>query len=143
MIIDYLAMLQEFTTKYNHYDWNEDIDNMRAPYDIGELRYKLIFEEVNEELLPILKKLWKDKGKYDNREYLSLTVNLADAIADSLYVIFGTCIAYGIPIDEIFNEVHRSNMTKSTKKNEYGKTIKGKDYVKPNLEPIIRKVLGL
>lgn len=39
-------------------------------------------------------------------------VEVADAIADLLYVVYGTAHEYGLPIDAIFAEVHRSNMTK-------------------------------
>lgn len=39
-------------------------------------------------------------------------VGMADALADLLYVTFGAAGALGIPIEKIFNEVHRSNMTK-------------------------------
>jgi NTP pyrophosphatase (non-canonical NTP hydrolase)/ADP-ribose pyrophosphatase YjhB (NUDIX family) len=37
---------------------------------------------------------------------------LADALADMVYVIHGTALAYGIPLDEVLAEVHRSNMSK-------------------------------
>ena len=39
-------------------------------------------------------------------------VKIADAIADLTYVAVGTAVAYGIPFDAVFAEVHRSNMTK-------------------------------
>ena len=39
-------------------------------------------------------------------------VEVADALADMIYIAIGTAVSYGIPIDEIFNEVHASNMSK-------------------------------
>ena len=39
-------------------------------------------------------------------------VKVADALADILYVVYGTADTYGIPIDACFREVHRSNMAK-------------------------------
>lgn len=39
-------------------------------------------------------------------------VALADGLADLVYVAIGTAVAYGIPLDRVFDEVHRSNMTK-------------------------------
>lgn len=41
-------------------------------------------------------------------------VEVADAIADILYVTYGAGLAFGMNIDEFVKEVHRSNMTKST-----------------------------
>jgi predicted HAD superfamily Cof-like phosphohydrolase len=39
-------------------------------------------------------------------------VEVADALADLVYVIVGTAVSYGIPLDDVFNEVQRSNMQK-------------------------------
>lgn len=53
-------------------------------------------------------------------------IEIADGLADLLYVVFGTAVSYGIPIQEVFDEVHESNMTKNNLKNDNGKVI-GKD----------------
>ena len=63
--------------------------------------------------------------------------HLLKEICDLLYVVFGTAVSYGIPIDEVFSEVHRSNMSKSMDKNEIGKTVKGESYSPPNIRPIL------
>lgn len=39
-------------------------------------------------------------------------VAIAREIADVLYVVYGTALSYGIPIEDVFAEVHRANMTK-------------------------------
>jgi hypothetical protein len=39
-------------------------------------------------------------------------VGAADAIGDLLYVVFGAAVAYGIDIEPVFAEIHRSNMSK-------------------------------
>jgi predicted HAD superfamily Cof-like phosphohydrolase len=69
-------------------------------------------------------------------------VAIADGLADLLYVVFGTAVAYGIPMDEVFVEVHRSNMTKLDPDGqpivgEGGKRLKGPGYVPPNIQPLI------
>jgi predicted HAD superfamily Cof-like phosphohydrolase len=71
-------------------------------------------------------------------------IEVADACADILYVVLGLTISYGIPIDEVFAEVHRSNMSKLDENGnpvirEDGKVIKGKFYSPPDLAPILHK----
>lgn len=69
------------------------------------------------------------------------TTEAADAIADLLYVVIGTAVAYGINIGPIFDEVHRSNMSKfiDGHRREDGKWIKGPSYSPANLEPLIQE----
>ena len=63
-------------------------------------------------------------------------VKIADALGDLKYVIEGTALAYGIDLKPVFNEVHRSNMTKEPKIG-MGKARKGRDYKPPKLKPIL------
>ncbi len=39
-------------------------------------------------------------------------VEIADGIADTIYVLIGAAIEFGIDIQAVFDEVHRSNMSK-------------------------------
>lgn len=74
-------------------------------------------------------------------------VGIADGIADVLYVVIGTAVAYGINIQEVFNEVHRSNMSKAVwdsvakewvvMRDEGGKVIKPPTFSEANIGPII------
>jgi len=66
-------------------------------------------------------------------------VEIADGLADLLYVVFGTAVAYGIPIGLIFDAVHNANMSKPREKIA-GKTIKDELFVRPNNE--IAKILA-
>lgn len=67
-------------------------------------------------------------------------VAIADSIADSLVVVLGTAVAFGIDIEPIFNEVMRSNMTKfiDGHRAESGKWIKGPSYTPANIAPILK-----
>lgn len=61
------------------------------------LRGELIQEELDEYL-----------GACDDGDI----VEVADAIADMLYVVLGAAVDHGIPIAPIFEAVHESNMAK-------------------------------
>lgn len=64
--------------------------------------------------------------------------NIAKELADILYATYGTILEHGLQdkFDQIFEEVHRSNMSK-----DYGefKMIKGDSYFKPDLKKILDK----
>lgn len=63
---------------------------------------------------------------------------VTDALADMVYVICGTAHYYGIPLDKVFAEVHRSNMTKDGK-DENGKVLKGEHFSPPEIAEILLK----
>jgi|TARA_R110001606_G_scaffold395352_1_gene567538 predicted HAD superfamily Cof-like phosphohydrolase len=93
---------------------------------ITQLRLELIDEECDE--------------LHDGVDRRSL-VEIADALTDILYVVYGMGHAFGIDLNECFDEVHRSNMSKLEDgkviyRND-GKVLKGKDYFSPDLETIL------
>lgn len=97
-------------------------------YETRALRGRLLTEEVRELLIA-----------QDNLDF----VEVADALADIAYVLLGTANAWGINLGPIFDEVHRSNMTKIVDgecvKDERGKVLKPPSYEPPNLAPLIEK----
>jgi predicted HAD superfamily Cof-like phosphohydrolase len=56
-----------------------------------------------------------------------------DAWADRCYLLLGDAIATGIPAEESFAAVHRSNMTKFGRDPETGKGVKATGYLRPAL----------
>ena len=69
-------------------------------------------------------------------------VEIADALTDILYVVYGAGHAFGIDLDECYQEVHRSNMSKLGADGkpiyrEDGKILKGPNYFHPNLKDIL------
>lgn len=67
-------------------------------------------------------------------------VGVADGIGDLLYVVYSTAVSFGIDIQEIFEEIHKSNMTKiGGTLREDGKLVKPDTYARPNLLPILEK----
>ena len=81
----------------------------------------------------------------ENLEYMRARsyTDIADALGDMLYVLVGTIVEHGLSdkIEAIFDEIHRSNMTKvvdgKVKRREDGKILKPEGYEKPNLKPIL------
>ena len=69
-------------------------------------------------------------------------VDVADALTDLLYVIYGAGHSFGINLDKCFEEVHNSNMSKlgNDGKPIYrqdGKILKGENFSEPNLEEVL------
>mgnify|MGYP005850742217 CR=1 FL=1 len=97
--------------------------------------------------LKSLRKLRKDLLKEEYQEYVNgeknnNIVEIADALADMVYIIAGTAITYGIPLTEVFNEVHESNMSKLDENGkpiyrEDGKIMKGPNYFEPRIKEIL------
>ena len=94
---------------------------------INDLRINLIEEELNEFKEAVSKKDLKE---------------VADALTDILYVTYGAGHAFGINLDDCFEEVQKSNMSKlgddgNPIYNEQGKVMKGPKYFKPNLNKFL------
>ena len=72
---------------------------------------------------------------------------IADGIADAIYVLIGMALEYGIPIEEVFNEVHRSNMTKvwqdgSVRRRSDGKILKPPTYSPADIEAVLHRAVN-
>ncbi len=87
----------------------------------------------------------------ENDEYLEACRNndltqIADALGDKMYILFGSIIAHGLQykIEEVFDEIHRSNMSKLDDHGkpiyrEDGKIMKSKNYFIPEIAEILEK----
>lgn len=110
------------------------------------LRKKLVGEEAKETCDAIQKgismmdiAIFTEKG-FTIQEKEALLIEVADGLADLLYVVFGTALSFGIPIEHVFAEVHRSNMTKE----KLGHTNTGQKVQKGNYSrPQIGSILEL
>jgi predicted HAD superfamily Cof-like phosphohydrolase len=89
--------------------------------------------------------------KEENEEYLEAAKNediveIADALGDQLYILCGTLLKHGLQtkIEEVFQEIQRSNMSKLDANGkpifrEDGKILKSELYFKPNISAVLEK----
>lgn len=89
--------------------------------------------------------------KEENEEYLEACKNgdiieIADALGDQLYILFGTILKHGLQhkIEEVYDEIHRSNMSKLDENGlpifrEDGKILKSNLYFRPDIKKILDK----
>lgn len=121
-----IEAVKEFHEKFN-------ITNGKSPKNLRTqeilLRYRLIEEESKEYL---------EAAASDN------LVEIADALGDQLYILFGTVLMHGMQdiIHEVFNEIQRSNMSKLDADGKPitradGKIMKSNRYFKPDIQAIL------
>ena len=108
--------------------FGQDVETEPQWTSVSELRYELIREEL-EEL----------REGLDKRDI----VEIADALTDLLYVVYGAGHSFGIDLDKCFEEVHNSNMSKLGEDGkpiyrEDGKVMKGPSYFKPDLKNVLQ-----
>jgi predicted HAD superfamily Cof-like phosphohydrolase len=130
---------QSGESKIKKMDWYQDIkdfhkevmgDNFfQHPHlplpELKELRKQLILEEVNETL----------KAMDEND-----LVEIADGIADSIVVLLGTAVTYGIDLRPVWDEVHRTNMAKKDGPiRADGKKLKPEGWKPPDIKKILDK----
>ena len=93
---------------------------------IVELRRRLIVEETSE--------LAAALEKQD-------LVQIADALADLLYVTYGAAVSFGIDLRPVFEEVHRTNLAKmGGPTRPDGKILKPDGWLPPDLAPLLENM---
>ena len=128
--------MTSYTTNFDHVrtfmkTFGQDVKTSASfsSKKITDLRLSLIEEELVE-----LKEAIENKN----------LTEVADALTDILYVTYGAGHAFGINLDECFDEVQKSNMSKlgidgKPIFNDKGKVMKGPNYFKPNFSKLIGK----
>lgn len=91
---------------------------------------------INEQM-GLISEEYKELMNYTSRE------NLIKEATDLLYVTYGLFSVLGINADDVFAEVHRSNMSKQVDgvflKNEHNKVIKGPFYKPANMSQFTKR----
>lgn len=117
---DAQRMVQEFHEQF-------EIHVSPTPSTLDEptqtLRFRLIQEEFDE-----LQEAMQEKD----------LPAIAKELADLLYVVYGTAVSLGIDMEPVFQEVHRSNMSKvGGYKRKDGKWVKPLTYSPASLDKIL------
>lgn len=115
-----LEQVKEFNANLDSPGW------LSSSKELDKLLVKMIEEEVKE---------LRDAVEANHIE------EVVDALCDILYTTLGAVVRWDIGIEEAFNRVHTSNMSKLVDgyflKNEDGKVIKPDSYQPPNFEGVI------
>lgn len=91
-----------------------DLPRRRVPVSIT-------LGEVEDSLLRLRESLLEEEtAEFMAASHRRDLVGMADALADIVYVAYGTAISYGLDLDLLIDEVHRSNMSKL---DEYGRPV--------------------
>ena len=105
-------------------------------FEIVDFRFNLIYDEVLELSDAI------DRASLDIDEYGFISnptlENILKELADIQYVLSGFAAVFNLPLDEAYNRVHESNMSKfPASYREDGKVLKGENYKEPFLKDLI------
>ena len=109
-------------------------EDITKDYDLMKLRFNLVGEECNEVRQECS---WEDAYGVPQINKADLTKELADLI----YVTIGFAVTFGLPLCEVFERVHQSNMSKLGEDGkpvyrEDGKVMKGPNYQPPQLDDL-------
>ena len=114
----------------------------QTPQIPAQAEIMIALHNIKEESLELIEELQKILTKQNNLDEFSRDdlEALAKEMADVLYVVYGAACQFGIPLEKVFEQVCRSNMSKLVdgrfQYREDGKVLKGPNYVKPNLSLI-------
>lgn len=115
----------------------QQVAEFHKTFDIHDNKYPGLVDDKTAELR--IRLIQEEFDELKEAIAVGHLVNIADGLADILYVVYGAAVTYGIDMDPIFAEVHRSNMSKvGGHKREDGKWVKPPTYSKANLAPIIQ-----
>lgn len=126
----------------------ETIEKVKEFHHIFGLEYhETPTTEIDNKIIELRHRLMQE----ENDEYLDAANNgdltlIADALGDKLYILCGTIIAHGLQhkIVEVFNEIHRSNLSKLDSNGnpiyrEDGKILKSENYFLPDIRTVLEK----
>ena len=138
-------MVKEFHKVFNVEDHNTPLTKEELEYkkDMVRLRANLIVEEFKEVMEAIGAELFSTPIYGRTINSVVSVEAAAKKLCDLLYVVYGTAASFGIPIDECFAEVHKSNMSKLDKdgnpiyREGDGKVMKSDQYKPADIKKVL------
>ncbi len=110
---------------------------MAALATVQKLATRLATEQRSDELASRTALVLEELGEWLAAHAHGDLVAAADAWADRMYLLLGDAVATGLPANELIDEVHSSNMTKSADALRSGKAVKGAAYRPPDFRRIL------
>ena len=122
-----------------HKAFNHPVNKSLTQDELG-LRHALIFEEYVE-LKAEIAAAMSDVAMY-GKVSVTTKARLLKEMADLQYVLSGMAVAMGLPLQEAFNRVHKSNLSKlgvdgKPQYRDDGKVLKGDNYAPPDMETLV------
>jgi predicted HAD superfamily Cof-like phosphohydrolase len=107
----------------------QQLPSTEIDYSLARLRVALLEEEV---------------GEFVTASEKKDLIGITDALADIVYVVYGTALTYGIDLDSALWEVHRSNMSKLGSDGtplirSDGKVLKSEHYFPPDIAAVLSR----
>ena len=140
------------TTTFNHRDEGVSPDRGRHDIAAAVAQFHRAFNlpmrqlpstEINRALARLRVALLEEEvGEFVTASEKGDLIGIADALADIVYVAYGTALTYGIDLNSVLQEVHRSNMSKLGRDGrplirDDGKVLKSEQYFPPDISAVL------
>ncbi len=119
-------------------NWYQDLVDFHQKFGCA---YQVRPGDVDKQTRALRKELIREEtGElFDAMDAVDLA-DIADGIVDSIYVLLGTAVSYGIDIRPVWDIVHRANMAKEGgTTREDGKILKPAGWAAPDVEGEIER----
>lgn len=101
---------------------------------------KTFYRKTADERLMRMQLMCEELGEIAKAMAHKDSIALCDGVADLTYVVVGTAVVYRLPLEELFDEVHHSNMTKDVVRHAHGVKGKGENFIPPDIAGVIQNV---
>lgn len=123
-----------------HKAMGQAVDVKQPDEKLLEFRYNLLIEEVKELGEEVAYAMAESNFKTGIPD--KIKARMLKEMADVQYVLSGFAVTLGLPLEQAFNRVHKSNMSKldDSGKPIYrddGKVLKGPNYIPPDMEDLV------